>query len=387
MTTFWGYRRPGGGAGTRNYIAVISTVACANGVVNQIVSDIDNVVPIMHGHGCGRPGKDRSLHTKTLINWGKHPNAAAVLIVGLGCEGIKAEVIANEIAESGKRVEYFNIQESGGTLKSIEKGRTILHEMLKDVNKIEKEPIAFYELTIGLQCGGSDGFSGVTANVIVGLFSDWLIKQGGTVILTENTEMIGASHILQKRAKNSITANDIKEMIGRAEHRSIQLLGKNAIRAISPGNMDGGLSTIMEKSLGCIAKGGSTTINEVVSYADIPREKGLILMDGPGYDMESATGIVAGGAQIILFTTGRGTPFGLPMVPVCKIASNPVLYDKMVDDMDINAGKILSGEATLESIRDELIKYVREVASGQKTKAEINKQGILIYPYSAGPSL
>lgn len=387
METFMGYRRPDGQAGVRNYVAVLSTVSCGNGVISAVCNEVAGTVPLIHGHGCGRFGQDVKDQTQVFINMGRHPNVAAMLVIGLGCEVIQAKTIADGVRAAGKPVEYFTIQEVGGTRKSVEKGVEIARRMVAEADRVKREPVPVSELTLGLQCGGSDAFSGLTANGAVGKCSDWLVEQGGTVILTENTEMIGTSHILQKRAKSPEVAKDIKEMVDRAEAVSKQVLGPRAVAAISPGNMDGGLSSIMEKSLGCIVKGGSTAINEVVHYGAYPDEKGLILMDGPGYDAESITGVVAGGAQIVLFTTGRGNPLGYPIVPVVKIASNPKLFEHMEDDMDINAGRILEGKATLEGMGREMVDFVLEVANGRETKAELNRQGSLICPYVSSPCL
>jgi altronate dehydratase large subunit len=233
------------------------------------------------------------------------------------------------------------------------------------------------KITLVLECGGSDAFSGITANPAVGLAADWLVREGGTVILTENTEMIGTSHILERRAHSPEVAAKVAEMIAEADRRAHELLGPLASMVIAPGNMDGGMSSIQEKSLGCIVKGGSTPITEVVDYAQPPAQKGLVLMDAPGYDMESMAGVAAAGAQLMVFTTGRGNPAGFPVVPIVKVASNSRLFQAMQDDMDLNAGAVLDGKS-LDQVGGEIIALVQRVLDGELTKAELNEQfGIL----------
>ncbi len=384
METFLGYERPDGSVGVRNYVAVLPSVACANGVVAAISRAIPEVVPLYHGHGCGR-GVELQLHSRTLANLGRHPNVAAVLVVGLGCEVVKAEHLAAEIAKSGKPVEFFNIQDVGGTRKSTARGGEIARRMLADAGKQARKPFPLDRITLGLECGGSDAFSGITANPSVGLVSDWLVDRGGTVILTEDTEMIGTSHILERRAANPEVAGKIKQMIRDAEKLTRDLLGPMAAFVIAPGNMDGGMSSIREKSLGCIVKSGSRPITQVVEYAEAPTEKGVVLMDAPGYDTESMTGIVAGGCQVMIFTTGRGNPIGYPIVPVIKVASTTRMYRKMEDDMDVNAGVILDG-TPMSQVGTEMTGLLRRVLDGEQTKAEVNRQDGIVCLYTINPS-
>jgi altronate dehydratase large subunit len=372
METFMGYERPDGSVGIRNYVAVIPSVACANGVVAAIARAVPEAVPLFHGHGCGRV-LEATMHARVLANLGEHPNVAAVLVVGLGCEVIKAGDLAAAIGASKKPVAYFNIQEAGGTKKSMLKGAEIVRRMLADAAPAKRRSFPMDRLIMGLQCGGSDAFSGVTANPSVGLASDWLVDQGGAVILTENTEMIGTSHILERRACNPEVAGQIVKMVADAEQLTRDLLGPLAPYVISPGNMDGGMSSIREKSLGCIVKAGSRPINEVIGYGEQPTRKGVILLDGPGYDMESMTGVVAAGSQLMVFTTGRGNPIGYPIVPVLKVASTTQMYERMNDDMDINAGVILEG-VPMEDVGQQIIDMVKRTADGEPTKAELNQQ-------------
>jgi len=384
METFLGYERPDGTVGIRNHVAVIPTVACANGVAGMIARAVPEVVSLYHGHGCGR-AVEIEMHTTTLAGLGKNPNVAAVLVIGLGCETIKADVLAHAIAESKKPVEYLVIQEQGGSRKTALKGIEIVRNMLDEANALVRKPFPLENLILGLECGGSDAFSGVTANPSVGLVSDWLVDQGGTVILTEATEMIGTSHILERRATRTDVAEKIKRVVADAEKRTDDILGPLASMVIAPGNMDGGMSSIREKALGCIIKAGSRRINQVVEYGEIPSEKGVVIMDGPGYDIESLSGLAAAGSQMIIFTTGRGTPVGFPIVPVIKVASTSKLYHAMQDDMDINAGVVLEGR-NLRDVADEIILFALDVMNGRQTKAQLNDSESMVCLYTLTPA-
>jgi altronate dehydratase large subunit len=379
-----GYLRKDGSAGIRNHVAILPSVACANGVAAAIARAVPEAVPLFHGHGCGR-AVELGLHIRTLSNLGKHPNCAAVLVVGLGCEPIKADLICDAIAQTGKTVEKLVIQDEGGSKKTAAKGIEIIRKMLAEASKLKRQELPMDKIIMGLECGGSDAFSGITANPATGLASDWLVDAGGTVILTEDTEMIGTSHILARRACCDEVAGKIVKMVDDAEKLTHDLLGPLAAYVIAPGNMDGGMSSIREKSLGCIVKAGSRPITQVVEYGEVPSEKGVILMDAPGYDTESMTGVAAGGAQLMVFTTGRGNPLGYPIVPVIKVASTSRLYGKMEDDMDINAGRILEG-SSLADVSDEIISLITKVLSGELTKAEINRQDGIVCMYTMTPS-
>ncbi|MBW2091842.1 MAG: altronate dehydratase [Deltaproteobacteria bacterium] len=304
-STFLGFTRPKGPAGIRNHLLVLPSVACACGVVRAIGRALPEAATLEHGHGCGRGGKDWQRTLVTLRGIATNPNVGAVLVVGLGCEAVNGEKLAELIASSGKPVEYLEIQKSGGSQRTAARGVELGKAMLENLSSQAREPHPISEITVGLQCGGSDALSGVTANPAVGLVSDWIVSQGGTAILAETTEMLGTTHLLQARAADSDVAEDIRTMISNQEAEIRRSLGDNAHLAIAPGNMDGGLSSIMEKSLGCINKGGNSIIRQVVDYAEQPTSKGLILMDTPGYDIESLGGLVAGGSQLIIFTSGR----------------------------------------------------------------------------------
>ena len=384
METFLGFERPDGSAGIRNHVAVIPSVACANGVVAAIARALPQVVPLYHGHGCGR-AVENAMHTRVLANLGRNPNVAAVLVVGLGCEMIKAEGLAAQIALAGKPVAHLEIQQLGGTRRATARGIEIVTGLLAEAACLERRTLPLDRLCLGLECGGSDAFSGLTANPAVGRVSDWLVDGGGTVILTEDTEMIGTSHILQRRACNPEVAGQIGTMVAEAEQLTHDLLGPLAAYVIAPGNMDGGMSSIQEKSLGCIVKSGSRPITQVVAYGQVPGAKGVVLMDGPGYDTESLTGLAAAGCQAILFTTGRGTPVGYPIVPVIKVASTSSLYRRMEDDMDVDAGVILEG-TPLDAVGRTIRQLLARVLDGEPTKAEVNRQEGIVCMYTLHPA-
>lgn len=381
---FLGYKRPGDRVGIRNHVAVISTVVCANAVAGAIARAVPGVKAITHTEGCGRGPADVILTSRTLIGLGANPNVAAVLVVGLGCEVIKSDVLSMGIGASGKPVEVLNIQENGGSLKTVQKGIILAQKLIAHARTVKREPCDWSALSLGLECGGSDAMSGVTANPLVGQAADWLVEQGGSVILSETTEMIGTDDILAARAANDGVAKQIRAMVTAQHERAKTVLGPMANMVISPGNMDGGLSTIQEKSLGCIIKGGCSSINEVVDYGERPSKKGLVLMDTPGSDVFSLTAMAAGGAQLMLFTTGQGTPAGFPIVPVIKIASNSDTYRKMEDDMDVDAAAIIDAQG-MDKAGKALVALMEKVAAGEKTKAEINLSDLLAI-HTTGPS-
>ncbi|MDR1272533.1 MAG: UxaA family hydrolase, partial [Clostridiales Family XIII bacterium] len=329
MFKFMGYPRANGTAGIRNYVVVIPTVACVNGVADSIARRVPGVIPLFHGHGCGRMAPDLTIHTRVLAGICKNPNVYGVLAIGLGCEFIKVKPFAELVAESGKPVEYLNVQTDGGTVKVVEEGSKIVQRLLGEAAAQEKQEFGLDKIVMGLECGGSDALSGVTANPAVGKVTDWLVDNGGTAILTEVTEMIGTQHILKKRCATPEMGDYLAGVIDQQEADAASILGEGTSKAIiSPGNMDGGMSSIREKSLGCICKAGTSTINEVVAYGAEPTRKGLVVMEGPGYDIDSIAGEAASGCNIMIFTTGRGNPVGFPIMPVIKVASNSDLYGR-----------------------------------------------------------
>ncbi len=406
--TFQGIRRPDGRAATRNYIGVVSTVNCsataskyvAQALQREILEDypnVDGIVALTHKGGCAFEfdGEDHRQLARTLAGFAKHPNIGAYLVLGLGCEASQPSYLVEEyglvqIAIPGQPQRplplVMNIQEEGGFRKTIDRAQGVLRELLPEANKVRREPIPAAELIVGTECGGSDGNSGVTANPAVGVASDYLVALGATAILAEVPEMYGAEHMLTRRAISREVGEKLIERIRWWE----EYAGKFGVpidNNPSVGNKKGGLTTIYEKSLGAIAKGGSTALRAVYEYAEPVREKGFVIMDTPGFDPASVTGMVAGGANVIVFTTGRGSCFGCKPVPTIKVASNTPMYERMVDDMDINAGRILEG-ATVEEVGREILETILAVAGGEKTKSEAQGLGDEEFcPWVSGPVL
>jgi len=381
---FWGYRRANGACGVRNHVAVISSVVCANGVVEAIGRAVPGVKTLTHGEGCGRGPADTILAVRVLGALGRNPNVAAVLVVGLGCEVVKPEFIASAVAATGKPVETISIQQAGGSVKATRRGIEIAQQCVEQAAGQRREMCEWRHLTLGLKCGGSDGLSGLTANPLVGRAADWLVGEGGTVVLTETTEIIGAEKILARRAADPRVGQALVALVDK-QHRLVkEMLGPLADQVISPGNMDGGISSIQEKALGGIAKSGSTPLQQVLELGDPPTKAGLVFMDGPGHDVIAMTALAAGGAQMFLFTTGRGTPAGFPLAPVIKIASNSELFAAMGDDLDVNAGRLLEG-TSLADAGQSLVELVQSVADGAPVKAEINGSEMFALPTVAPP--
>jgi len=368
---FLGYKRPDGKVGVRNHVVILPSVACSSEVCNAIARKVKGTLSIPHQHGCAQLTFDAEQTARTLIGVGKNPNVAAVLVIGLGCEGVNSSMISSKIAESGKPVKNLVIQEVGGSPKTIKEGIKIARQMVSLASRLKREKANLDSLILGVECGGSDACSGLSANPALGVTSDLLVKEGGTIILSETTESIGAEHILAKRAINKKVKEKILEIVRRTEMRALNL-GLDIGKANpAPGNYEGGITTLEEKSLGCVMKGGTSKVMEVLEYSEIPTQKGLVLMDTPGHDAESMTGLIAGGTQMIAFTTGRGNPLGSPIAPVIKIASNSYLYSKMMDNMDINAGEIVTGNKTVQEIGEKIFREVFRVANGKLTKSEI----------------
>ena len=378
MTEITGYLRPDGKVGVRNHVLVLATVSCVNGVIQRISREVPEAVCVPHAFGCGRGGpRDLQILFRILSGMVRHPNVGAAVLIGLGCEVSNTRNLAPLIRDCGKSVEILNVQE-WGSLQTSRKGAETARRFLAETQAQPRVPISWDRLMVAMECGGSDAMSGVTANTALGAVSDWLVEKGGTVIFGENTEMIGTDHILARRAKNAQVAGSIVQMVQRADQLAHDVMGNLAGLVISPGNMDGGMSTIAEKSMGCIFKGGSTTINQVVDYGEPPTEKGLVLQDGPGYDGDSMAGLAVSGAQVMFFSTGRGTPAGFPALPVIKVASNSRIYRAMADDMDLNAGTLVEGKSR-EVLRDEMIALLARVVNGEKTKAEANGMEVFTF--------
>jgi altronate dehydratase large subunit len=371
---FWGYRRPDGRVGVRNHVLILPTITCATQAARQITELVQGTVSFIHQHGCAQVGVDYEQTFRTYAGMGANPNVYGVVVLGLGCETHQARSVAGEIAKTGKPVEVVSIQDHGGTLMAIAQGAKIAAKMVQDASAQLRELCDFSELIVGTECGGSDACSGLSANPAVGVVSDMIVDHGGTSILAETTELIGAEHLLANRAVDEKVAKRVYEVIKAMEDRAFKMGVDIRTGNPSPGNVKGGLSTLEEKSLGAANKAGSRPLQELIDYAQQPSKKGLVWMDTPGHDIEQLTGMVAGGAQVVLFTTGRGTPTGSPIAPVIKIATNTAIFEKMADNIDINAGTIIDGTESIEAVGQRIFDELALVASGKLTKAEILKQ-------------
>ena len=379
--TFMGYRRPDGRAAIRNEIWIINTVACVNGTSERIAakarerwcgpgSPIEGVHAFTHPYGCSQLGDDLGHTRRILADLARHPNAAAVLVLGLGCENNLMEGFLREVGEHDpRRIRFFNAQEVSDEIDS---GLEAIGELVAYASAFQREPIPASELILGMKCGGSDGFSGITANPLVGRVADWLSAQGGTTLLTEVPEMFGAEAVLERRAASAEIAARFRGMVEEFKEyfrRHNEPIYENP----SPGNKEGGISTLEEKSLGCVQKGGQAPVREILSYGQMasPKLGGLSLLQAPGNDGVSATAMTAAGAHMILFTTGRGTPLGLP-VPTIKIASNPGMAARKPGWIDFNAGDLLRDANASDDVTKALVHLVLETAGGRQTRNEVN---------------
>ena len=374
MKTFQGYRRPQGLPGVRNAVAVIPSVFCANTVARRIAQHVAGAIAFCHPVGCSQVGLDLELTARGLKGLGRHPNFYGVVVVGLGCERLRARELADSIAAAGKPVEMLVIQEEGDTLKAIEKGVVFAGRLVEEASRQSKEAFPLSDLSLGLKCGGTDATSGLAANPALGWVTDRIVEAGGRAIFTEVTELIGAEQILAGRGKTPQVAGDILTTIGNMEKRlsvataSAELKHRSAL--ISPGNEDGGVTTVAEKALGGIYKAGTGPISGVVGYGQSPAGPGLYLLDCVGHDGEAVTGLVASGCQAVVFTTGRGTPTGFPGVPVIKITGNSATFDRMKLNLDFNAGRIMEG-AAIADVGGELLEKILGIASGEPARAEL----------------
>ncbi|MCS7166077.1 MAG: altronate dehydratase family protein [Gemmatales bacterium] len=402
---FYGYDRGDGRYGTRNYLAIISTVNCSASVSKYISErvrssgllrhypNVDGVIAITHKSGCAIPyeGPDHQQLERTLAGFARHANVAAFLLVGLGCETAQAwHLLQGGLLPLGRTLPQptvLTIQECGGIARTVEAGVQAVAEILPRLNDVKRVPIPASQLILATQCGGSDGNSGITANPALGYAADLLVAQGGTVVLAETPEIYGAEHLLTRRAISRAVAEKLLERI-RWWEWYVGLFGAEINNNPSPGNKAGGLTTIYEKSLGAIAKGGTTALRDVVLYAQAIHTSGLVVMDTPGYDPVSMTGLVAGGCNIAVFTTGRGSVYGCKPVPTIKVATNTPLYERMSDDMDIDAGVILSRGVPIADVGRQIFEEILAVASGKKTKSELHGVGEEEFaPWQIGPIL
>jgi len=383
QASFLGIRRTDGRVATRNYLGILTSVNCSATAAKLIADqfrggalaeypNVDGVVALGHGTGCGMAseGEAMDLLRRTIAGYARHANFAGVLILGLGCEANQiGGLMAAEKLSAGPLLQAMTIQETGGTAKTVREGVARLKEMLPEADRVRREAVPASHLCLALQCGGSDGYSGITANPALGACVDLLVRHGGTAVLSETPEIYGAEHLLTRRAQSPAVGEKLIERIRWWEDYTARTGGEMNNNP-SPGNKAGGLTTILEKSLGAVAKGGTTNLVEVYRYAEPITAKGFVFMDTPGYDPVSATGQVAGGANLICFTTGRGSVFGCKPAPSLKLATNTPLYRRMSDDMDINCGPIADGEASVAEIGRQIFYLVLATASGRKTKSE-----------------
>ena len=398
--TFLGYPRADGRVGTRNFIGILTTVNCSGSVAQFIAEDaerrgllddlpnVDGIVPIAHGSGCGMAGQGEGydILMRTLAGYAQHPNFGAILVVGLGCEVMQVSTLqAAPQLKDPAHFRFLTIQNLGGTRATIEAARPVLRQLAETANRVQRMPVPASKLVIGMQCGGSDGLSGITANPALGVASDMLVAQGGTSILSETSEIYGAEHLLTHRASPEV-AEALMERIRWWEDYTARNGGEMDNNP-SPGNKRGGLTTILEKSLGAVAKGGSAPLTAVYRYAEPIRRPGFVFMDSPGYDPCSVTGQVASGANLIIFTTGRGSVSGYRPVPCIKLATNNDLWARMGEDMDINCGDIIDG-VPLADKGAEIYRMMLAVASGQPTKSEAQGFGrVEFVPWQIGATM
>jgi altronate hydrolase len=397
--TFEGFLRPDGRAATRNYVGVLATVNCSASVVRfiadalkeEVMADfpnVDGVVPIGHGTGCGMASQGEGFHLlqRTLAGWARNPNFAGVLLVGLGCEVNQIDcLMENMKLQEGPALKSITIQKAGGTAETVRQGVDAVRGMVSEADRVQRQSLPAGRLVIALECGGSDAYSGISANPALGAAVDLLVRQGGTAILSETPEIYGAEHLLTQRAERAEVGEKLIRRIRWWEDHTARL-GGEINNNPTPGNKAGGLSTILEKSLGAAAKGGTTNLVEVYGYAEPVEAKGLVFMDTPGYDAVSVTGMVAGGAHLICFTTGCGTVCGFKPAPTIKLASNTEMFRRLRHDMDVNCGAIVDGEATIQEMGAKILDLILETASGRKTKSEAQGFGDNEFvPWQVGP--
>jgi len=381
--TFRGYLREDGRVATRNMIGVVTTVNCSATVARAIVDrlrqqalpdypNVDDIVAFTHTGGCGTAATGENIETlrRTLAGVMRHPNIAGVLLLGLGCEANQGSLLLEASGlELGPRLQYMNIQDQGGSRVTFERGMEAVLSMLPKANEARRTTAPASHLTLALQCGGSDGYSGITANPALGAAVDLLVRHGGSAILSETPEIYGAEQLLTRRAASPAVAAKLMERIHWWEEH-VKATGGSMNNNPSHGNKKGGLTTILEKSLGAVAKGGTTGLMDVYKYAEQITTRGFVFMDSPGHDPDSATGQVASGANVMCFTTGRGSVYGCKPTPCLKLTTSTALYERMQEDMDIDCGVLLSGKTTLQKLGALIFQRVLEVASGSKTKSE-----------------
>ena len=368
---FMGYLRPDGKVGSRNYVGVIPSVTCANDVAQAICRQVQGTVTFLHHQGCCQMPPDLERVTDTLISLGHSPNLAAILIVSLGCEGTDHERMYDELCKTGKHVEIIHIQELGGVSKAIQAGTDIARRMVIEVSALQRQPVDISNVIMSIKCGASDTTSGMASNCVIGYVADKLVDLGATVIFGETTEFIGGEHLLARRAVSKEVGDKIFKIVNDMENRAKAIGCDMRKGQPTPGNIAGGLSSIEEKTLGAIVKSGTRPIQGVLDYPEfVTDQKGLWIKDTPGREPEILTGMAATGAQFMMFSTGRGAPQGFPCMPVVKICGNPITYPRMEQDMDLNAGLIITGEKTIDQVGEEAFAKALRTLSGEMTKNE-----------------
>jgi altronate dehydratase large subunit len=383
---FMGYVRENGKVGARNHVAIIPSVNCANDVAKRINSAVANTRSLNHHQGCCQLPPDLDRVTLSLTGLGQSPNIGAVLIVSLGCEGTDVDYMAENIAKTGKPVEVIRIQELGGTRLATEKGIEIAQKLADKIAPYKRQPVDMSNCIMSIKCGASDATSGLASNCVIGYVADRIVDLGGTVVFGETTEFIGAEHILARRARTPEVGKKIYDIVNRMEARAKSLGCDMRKGQPTPGNIAGGLSSIEEKSLGAIMKSGSRTIEGVLEYTDvITDQKGLWIKDTPGREIEILTGMAITGSQAMCFSTGRGAPQGFPTMPVLKICGNPVTFQHLQEDMDVNAGLIITGEKSIDQVGEEAFRRFVGVLSGEKTHCEELEYYNSIDIYTMGP--
>ena len=382
---FMGYRRADGRVGTRNYVGILSTVVCANEVARGIAAQVKGAVAFSHQQGCCQTPPDLERVTRALIGLGNNPNLAAVLLVSLGCEGTDIERVRAAIAATGKPVQVIGIQETGGGAKTTAQGVLIAQQMAVEASHARREVCAASDLVLGLKCGSSDTTSGLASNPALGVTVERLVAESGTAIMGEVTEFIGAEHLLARQCVNEAVGQQLLALVDRMEQRvkatGVDMRGGQP----TPGNIKGGLTTIEEKSLGAIAKAGKAIVQAVYEYGEQPTVKGLVVMDSPGREPELLTGMAAAGANVIVFTTGRGAPQGFPFVPVIKLTGNEKTWEHLRDHMDISVHGVMDGDESLLQAGDRVYEKILETASGVETKAEVSGYAQAMDIYVTGP--
>ena len=368
---FWGYRRPDGKVGVRNKILILPASICATDTARIVASQVEGAVTFHNQNGCSQVPSDMKLTLDTIAGMAANPNVYGTVVISLGCEGCQMDLVAEEIEKrTNKPLEKFVIQENGGTIATVERATRAAKKMAQDASLLQREKFPISELIVGTECGGSDQTSGLASNPLIGEACDRLVDMGATAVLSETTEFIGAEHILARRGRTPEISQRIYDIVHRFEN-SLKLVGEDVRDGNpSPGNMEGGLTTLEEKSLGCIHKGGHRPVEAVYEYSEIIDKKGLVIMDTPGNDPSSVAAMVAGGAQVVLFSTGRGTPTGNPIAPVIKLTANPQTYAGMSDNIDVDASMLLTEPERMSELADTLVAEVAATASGKLTKSE-----------------